>query len=112
MKKVYERPTMELEMFKADEYVAACGDTETDYSITCDANSGWIKLLYDKHWDVVAWGHNPCGSTQHQVNEEDLEDGFVINLEEGVVPVKYWRAGNSYHLTKEVNKEDWIVNFS
>ena len=38
MKRAYVRPTMVGERFVANEYVAACGDTEYGkYKFTCDA---------------------------------------------------------------------------
>lgn len=41
MKRTYVRPTMVGERFVANEYVAACGDTEYGkYKFICDAGGG------------------------------------------------------------------------
>lgn len=111
MKKVYERPTMELEVFKADEYVAACGDMGTDYTITCDAEAGWVDVLYNEFGAPIQYGHEHCGTT-YNVNEEDIHKGYIV-LVNGVNEVKYWKDENGYyHFSKEVSKEDWVINFS
>ena len=36
----YVKPTMEGEVFAANEYIAACGDSGTVYKFTCDAGRG------------------------------------------------------------------------
>lgn len=47
MKRAYVRPTMVGERFVANEYVAACGDTEYGkYKFTCDAGGGVSGDVY------------------------------------------------------------------
>lgn len=53
MKRAYVRPTMVGERFVANEYVAACGDTEYGkYKFTCDAGGGVSEMYIE----------NPMGS--------------------------------------------------
>ena len=49
MKRTYVRPTMVGERFVANEYVAACGDTEYGkYKFICDAGGGKKRDVYEE----------------------------------------------------------------
>lgn len=47
MKKAYQKPTMAAQLFAANEYVAACGDSGTTYLFDCNATDGHRHL--DNH---------------------------------------------------------------
>ena len=58
MKRTYVRPTMVGERFVANEYVAACGDTEYGkYKFICDAGGGKKGDVYE---EVLISNFLPC----------------------------------------------------
>ena len=70
--KNYVKPMMESEVFAANEYIAACGDTEYgNYLFECDAPAGNLYYYRTNWWgDEVAerlGSYDPCNrSTKHQ----------------------------------------------
>lgn len=46
--KDYVRPMMESEVFAANEYIAACGDSGVVYKFRCDAGNGVYGSVYEE----------------------------------------------------------------
>ena len=126
MKKVYERPMMVCDQFTADEYVATC--TDPTYVFKCDANGGNIGIVYKELGDASRnpeafddldfWfgaqttSYHACNKESHTLTDRsqiDLEKGYVINTDEGVVPVYIWTENNTtIHCTKDLAVKDWV----
>lgn len=88
MKMRYERPSMDVEQFMANEYIAACGDSGTNYLFECTAPKG--ALYYFPKSDGVLDGiyngsgkkkyvgsFHPCGEKHPTTNSGDFYEGFV-----------------------------------
>ena len=88
MKMRYERPSMDVEQFMANEYIAACGDSGTNYLFECNAPKG--DLYYFSKSDGVLdgiyngnggkkyiGGFSPCGKKHPTNSSNDFYEGFV-----------------------------------
>ena len=92
MKRAYVRPTMVGERFVANEYVAACGDTEYGkYKFTCDAGGGVSGDVYresngkpgfQKGYGLFGYGgdewlggDHACGTTHEASTTDDFQNG-------------------------------------
>lgn len=124
MKRAYVRPTMVGERFVANEYVAACGDTEYGkYKFTCDAGGGALGIVYqetngrpglqrfatlnypaDKNLGL----YNACGTTHEANTTDDFLNGYYTNSGE-VKDVIIWRgkSGRNVHCTTNLNRDSW-----
>lgn len=103
MKRAYVRPTMVGERFVANEYVAACGDTEYGkYKFTCDAGGG----VSGDEW---LGGYHACGTTHEASTTDDFLDGYYIPDSGKVENVIIWRGkrGNNIHCTTNLNRDSW-----
>lgn len=126
MKRAYVRPTMVGERFVANEYVAACGDTEYGkYKFTCDAGGGVSGDVYresngkpgfQKGYDLFGhggdeWlgGYHACGTTHEASTTDDFLDGYYIPDSGKVENVIIWRGkrGNNIHCTTNLNRGSW-----
>ena len=129
--KNYVRPMMESEVFAANEYIAACGDTNEEYIFQCDAMGGIFGTVYydngngrfDPYIPLVnPDGDHPMGSGYHACGEEhvthtgdDFIDGWYITGGEGITggewvkQVVIWRGvdGNNIHCTTNLDKNTW-----
>ena len=79
--KKYIKPTMDGQIFAANEFVSACGDNNVVYNFECDAPAG--QLWYYPNYRVVAGesfditkagqavklgdGYHPCDQGLHEV---------------------------------------------
>lgn len=121
MKRAYVRPTMVGERFVANEYVAACGDTEYGkYKFTCDAGGGVSGDVYQesngkpgfqKGYGGDEWlgGYHACGTT-HEANTTDgFQNGYYISDGGDTVDVIIWRGkrGDNIHCTTNLNRDSW-----
>ena len=121
MKRAYVRPTMVGERFVANEYVAACGDTEYGkYKFTCDAGGGVSgdvyresngKPRFQKGYGGDEWlgGYHACGTTHEASTTDDFLDGYYIPDSGKVENVIIWRGkrGNNIHCTTNLNRDSW-----
>ena len=128
--KKYERPTMEGEVFAANEYIAACHDTGAIYKFECNAPAG--TLYYYKNSDGNIDGHyygtgrptrmgsyHPCGATHEAPVTDDFYDGFVDRNrnrkcdpgEEAIVWIQHidgWFGGYyTGHATAKLDMDSW-----
>lgn len=126
MKRAYVRPTMVGERFVANEYVAACGDTEYGkYKFTCDAGGGVSGDVYRESnrkpgfqkgyglfghgGDERLGGYHACGTTHEASTTDDFLDGYYIPDSGKVENVIIWRGkrGNNIHCTTNLNRDSW-----
>lgn len=121
MKRAYVRPTMVGERFVANEYVAACGDTEYGkYKFTCDAGGGVSGDVYresngkpgfQKGYGGDKWlgGYHACGTTHEASTTDNFLDGYYIPDSGKVENVIIWRGkrGNNIHCTTNGNRDSW-----
>ncbi len=137
MKKAYQKPTLEAQLFAANEYVAACGDHGTNYLFECNAPGG--KLYYFPESDGTLDGiyngggeakkkgnYTPCDATHETGNVGDFYEGFVDynhnkkydpDGAESIIPgvrtpaeaVIVWHDGTEigWHATKNLDINNW-----
>jgi len=88
MKKIYEKPAMQVEAFVPNQCVANCGDTEKKYLFTCTSAGGTLYYYpgfpgnsatqpepSDTHERLG--GYTPCGETHETDTTADFYYGFV-----------------------------------
>ena len=126
MKRAYVRPTMVGERFVANEYVAACGDTEYGkYKFTCDAGGGVSGDVYresngkpgfQKGYGLLGYGgdeglggYHACGTTHEASTTDDFQNGYYIPDGGDAVDVIIWRGkrGDNIHCTTNLNRDSW-----
>lgn len=126
MKRAYVRPTMVGERFVANEYVAACGDTEYGkYKFTCDAGGGVSGDVYresngkpgfQKGYALLGYGgdewlggYHACGTTHEANTTDDFQNGYYIPDGGDAVDVIIWRGkrGDNIHCTTNLNRDSW-----
>lgn len=126
MKRAYVRPTMVGERFVANEYVAACGDTEYGkYKFTCDAGGGVSGDVYIESngkpgfqkgfgifgigGDERLGGYHACGTTHEANTTDDFLEGYYIPDGGNAVDVIIWRGkrGDNIHCTTNLNRDSW-----
>ena len=124
MKRAYVRPTMVGERFVANEYVAACGDTEYGkYKFTCDAGGGvsgdvyresngkpgFQKGYFGYGGDEWLGGYHACGTTHEANTTDDFQNGYYIPDGGDAVDVIIWRGkrGDNIHCTTNLNRDSW-----
>lgn len=126
MKRAYVRPTMVGERFVANEYVAACGDTEYGkYKFICDAGGGVSGDVYresngkpgfQKGYGLFGYGgdewlggYNACGTTHEASTTDDFQNGYYIPDGGDAVDVIIWRGkrGDNIHCTTNLNRDSW-----
>lgn len=91
-KMIWEKPQMNEVAFAANEYVAACGDTNiSSYMFACDAPRGDVYYYTDGRVQAGAvrpesfseysvdklGGYEPCGKTHNTGDSTDFYWGFV-----------------------------------
>lgn len=126
MKRAYVRPTMVGERFVANEYVAACGETEYGkYKFTCDAGDGVSGDVYresngkpgfQKGYGLFGYrgdkwlgGYHACGTTHEANTTDDFQNGYYIPDGGDAVDVIIWRGkkGDNIHCTTNLNRDSW-----
>lgn len=125
MKRAYVRPTMVGERFVANEYVAACGDTEYGkYKFKCDAGGGVSGIVYVESngqpgfqagdWfgrggDERLGGYHACGTTHEADTTDDFQNGYYVTRDGNVQDVIIWRGRrhNNIHCTTNLNRDSW-----
>lgn len=129
-KKEWLRPLTEVQQFEANEYVAACGDTEYGvYKFKCDAPGG---PLYAEDSDGLGYSganYSPCAKTHEAPINDVFVDGYIdyngnrrqddgeaviVWLEygwKGYWPNRYWGVTNG-HATSNLDRDSWEVTKS
>ena len=128
--KNYVKPMMESEVFAANEYIAACGDSGVVYNFECNAGDRWGGYsVYlngpdgEAHTsDDIFWcggygavrgnrTYTKCGETHRAEDNNDFFPGYIIRRglfhteEEDVI---VWTAnGTNTHCTTELDMSTW-----
>ena len=120
----YVKPTMEDELFAANEYIAACHDINKVYKFKCDAGGGRSGSVYletngepglQTGWggDQPLGGYHACGTTHEAKTTDDFLDGYYVTRSffEGTktTPVIVWRGPNNdnTHCTENLDMDSW-----
>ena len=89
--KKYVKPIMNSEVFVANEYFSACGDSGTTYYFKCDA-SGWFgsggvvyedtngNKKFDRKEDKIRSLYVPCSETHIAESTDDFSYGFLVSM--------------------------------
>ena len=108
--KNYVKPMMESEVFAANEYIAACGDSGTTYLFTCDAGGGRIGSVYletngrpglqtGRGGDQYLSGYEACGTKHKADSDDEFLDGYYVTTgwfgQQNVTKVIVWRGPNN-----------------
>lgn len=126
MKKKYVRPMMHVESFAPNEFVSACGDSNTVYKFQCDAGGGERGNVYlesngqeglqtERNGDKYLSAYHACGTTHEADTKDEFLKGYYIkDNSDTVVPVIVWRGldGNNTHCTENLDMSTWEVTKS
>lgn len=121
MKRKYERPWMVGEEFSPNEFIAACGDSNTVYKFKCDAGGGVVGDVYletndqkglqtGRGGDRYLSGYKACGTTHEAQTTDDFLDGYyVTGRGRNVTPVIVWRGpkNDNTHCTENLDMSTW-----
>lgn len=124
MKKVWSRPLTVVQNFEANEYVAACGDTEYGvYKFECNAPEG--TLYYYNRWGGTTrlGDYNPCGDKHEASKSSEFPDGFIdyngngreeYDTEHVIVWIETnrWGSFKDAHATTNLNRDSWETSKS
>lgn len=125
--RVWQRPLTEVQKFEANEYVAACGDTEYGkYLFECDAPGGRL-YYYTTNW----WGgkeaeyigsYTPCSKKHEASTDSEFPDGFVDYNRNGreddgeavIVWIERgaWGSIRNAHATTNLDRDSWEISHS
>ena len=116
--KSYIKPVFNVEHFTANEYVAACGDTQYgNYLVECDAPSG--RLYYYNNWNRAEFigDYTPCSKKHEASRESEFPNGFVDYNRNGkedtgeavIVWIERGMFGNirNAHATTNLDRDSW-----
>lgn len=123
--KEYVRPMMDSEVFAANEYFSACGDTNNEYIFKCDAMGGITGTVFysdgddkfepfnDDRW--MGTGYHACGEEHFTQVGDDFIEGWYVTGWDGITggdwvqKVIIWRGadGNNIHCTTNLDKNTW-----
>lgn len=124
MKRKYVRPWMVGEEFSPNEFIAACGDSNTVYRFKCDAGGGVVGDVYletngkkglqtGKRGDRYLSRYQACGTTHEAQTTDGFLDGYYVteSRKEGTVitPVIVWRGpkNDNTHCTENLDMSTW-----
>ena len=130
----YVKPMMDSEVFAANEYFSACGDSGITYYFQCDAGEPyryWQPGIFGGHWEtddhpyrVVAnngesWSnYGPCDATHVAESSDQFLNGYIDNMhtpENENIPVIIWKeyVGGwqqwNIHCTTNLNQDSWVT---
>lgn len=135
-KKAYSKPMLKSEAFVPQSYVAACGDSGTDYYFKCDAGGGvsgyvWLEtngvpgLQENKEWvgtgtnwweghlveaDKFLDGYQACNTTHTASSSDEFPLGYFKANSWGstAIEVRVWtEGGTNVHCTENLNQSTW-----
>ncbi len=121
MMKRWEAPRAEVQVFAANEYVAACGDSGKVYKFKCDAGKGALFSVPGEVYletnrmkglqigqDAYLSSYYACG-TEHEADADNefLNGYYVVGSK--VTPVIVWRGpeGDNTHCTTNTEISTW-----
>lgn len=129
--KNYVKPMMESEVFAANEYIAACGDSGVVYNFECNAGdrnheyavytynnwgikkylkigSGWDRHEIDGH----DYYYHPCYTTHEAESDSGFLTGYYMDdmstWKDDKIPVTVWTDyGTDVHCTTKLDQSSW-----
>ena len=123
--KNYVKPMMESEVFAANEYIAACGDSGTTYYFQCNAGGPYqygdilgyplidyypYKVTTDSG-RVLTRNYGPCNETHVAESDSEFLHGYIDNThtkEDEHIEVMIWtNYGTDVHCTTNLNQDSW-----
>ena len=123
--KKWSRPQTVVQKFEANEYVAACGDTNNEYIFKCDAMGGVTGTVFYSDGDDefepftgdrwMGTGYHACGEEHITQVGDDFIEGWYVTGWDGITggdwveKVIIWRGpdGNNIHCTTNLDKNSW-----
>lgn len=124
-KRVWGQPITIVQKFEANEYVAACGDTNNEYIFQCDAMGGLTGTVFYSDgddefepFDGDRWmgaGYHACGEEHVTQTGDDFIEGWYVTGWHGITggdwaeKVIIWRgaSGDNIHCTTNLDKNSW-----
>ena len=124
-KRVWGQPITMVQKFEANEYVAACGDTNNEYIFQCDAMGGLTGTVFYSDgddefepFDGDRWmgtGYHACGEEHVTQTGDDFIEGWYVTGWNGITggdwaeKVIIWRgaSGRNIHCTTNLDKNSW-----
>lgn len=124
-KRVWGQPITMVQKFEANEYVAACGDTNNEYIFQCDAMGGLTGTVFYSDgddefepFDGDRWmgtGYHACGKEHVTQTGDDFIEGWYVTGWDGITggdwveKVIIWRgaSGHNIHCTTNLDKNSW-----
>ena len=127
----YVKPTMEGEVFAANEYIAACGDSGVTYYFECNAGEkdkkyavkdsrgmvATISGMYMNGGKLFGYYYQPCGDTHVAESDSGFLTGYHIDdvdtrWDENI-PVVIWTDYNrDVHCTINLDMDEWTTQKS
>lgn len=124
----WSRPEAVVEKFVANEYVAACGDTEYGmYKFECNAgiqysgNKNYHYKVWTKDGRVLAsrWTggyYGPCGATHEASTQDEFLEGYMDDIDtpqnEKIAVIIWTDHGTDVHCTTNLNRDSWELTKS
>ena len=117
----YVKPTMEGEVFAANEYIASeCGDTEYGkYLFTCDAPGGWLYYYNNRGRAEFIGSYTPCNKKHEADMTSEFPKGFIdynwnAREDDGEAVIVWierdWRGSiANAHATTNLDQDNWEV---
>ena len=134
--KNYVKPMMESEVFAANEYIAACGDSGVDYKFKCDAGDGVYGSVYEEtngipglqtgsRGDTILarysdgfWGESgfyACNKTHDAESDNAFVNGYYCEKGDVKNPISVivwkeprgWFQPDNSHCTTNLDKDSW-----
>ena len=120
----YVKPMMDSEVFVANEYFSACGDSGTTYLFKCDAGQTWLtgSTVYtngpdgimNTDDDVYLGSYHKCGKTHYASKTDEFIEGYLRKNFIGFPlgkrqEVIIWRGenGDNVHCTTNLDINEW-----
>ena len=129
--KNYVKPMMESEVFAANEYIAACGDSGVVYKFKCDAGDGVPGSVYEetngipglqtsgrnRDREIASYafggliGYHACGTVHEAESDSGFYDGYYCERGNTSNPVSViiWKGeyNNNVHCTTNLDQDSW-----
>lgn len=119
-KKIWSAPKAVAQVFEANEYFAACGDSGVVYNFECNAGGGKSGNVYletngqdglQTGWwsgDTYLSGYHACGAKHEAESTDDFLNGYYV-VGNSVTPVIVWRGpkNDNTHCTAELDMNKW-----
>lgn len=118
MKREYSKPSMNIEVFQANEYIAACGkpdcedtkiDRERTYNVYLDNGDNKFNSSKDKFITNVP-GSNICRLDDDDHNNMKLEKGFLMDTQKGKIIGVYYNISNGTLHAAKWDEVEWETN--